>query len=433
MHTYWTQQASGTPDPEWDTVANGWICISATWEPAGVDTISGNGFADTFVNSGTAGDVTPPLVAVTSPDGGEDWKAGSTHAVTWTATDDVGVPAVDIAYSTDGGASFPNSIASGIPNAGSHDWIVPDAPGSATRVRIVAHDEAGNLGADSSAADFTISTWTIVASAGEGGSVVPSGSVPVLEGASQHFSIAPAAGNRVAALVVDGAPVTPDTAYTFADVTAHHTLAATFEDATAPVVQVTSPVGGERWDMGTEHAVTWTAADAGGVDSVNVDYSVEGTGGPWLPVAHGLENTGSYLWTLPAQAADGALVRVTAFDPALNQGSDTSDSLFYIVDPAADVGTPGPAVLALSRPQPNPAHGTTLLAFSLPRAGHARLEIVDLSGRRLWQSEGQFPAGTHSRRWDGSVTEGGRAEVGLYFVRLLTPWGSRTERLVWLR
>ncbi len=387
------------------------------------------GVIDSFTITRTIPDVTPPAVALTSPDGGEDWKAGSSHAITWTATDAVGVTGVDLAYSTDGGASFPNAIATGLANTGSYPWTVPNAPGSAVRVRARAHDAAGNLGADSSATNFSISTWTITASAGPGGSVVPSGVVPVLEGASQHFSIAPAPGNQVASLIVDGSPVAADTAYTFTNVTAHHTLVASFGDATAPLVHVTSPVGGERWNMGTEHTVTWTASDDGGIDSVNVDFSLAGPGGPWLPVAHGLANSGSCPWTLPNQASDSALVRVTAFDPALNAGSDASDSLFHVVNPNAAVGDGGPAVLALARPQPNPGPGGSLLRFSLPAAGRARLEVLDLAGRRLWQRTAELGPGTHAVRWNGTTDAGARLESGLYFVRLVTPWGTRTQRL----
>jgi hypothetical protein len=58
-----------------------------------------------------AADVTPPVVSVTSPNGGETWKAGSTQAITWSATDAVGVTSVDLAYSTDGGATFPCQVA----------------------------------------------------------------------------------------------------------------------------------------------------------------------------------------------------------------------------------------------------------------------------------------------------------------------------------
>ena len=72
----------------------------------------------------------PPVVGVTSPAGGETWKAGSTHAITWTATDNVGVTAVDLAYSTDGGASYPNIIATGLANSGTYAWTVPNAPGT---------------------------------------------------------------------------------------------------------------------------------------------------------------------------------------------------------------------------------------------------------------------------------------------------------------
>jgi hypothetical protein len=93
----------------------------------------------------------------------------------------------------------------------------------------------------------------------------------------------------------------------------------------------------------------------------------------------------------------------------------------------------GAAVLALARPLPTPSRGTTLLRFSLPQAGSARLEILDLGGRRLWVVEGSFAAGPQSCRWDGMETSGARAGAGLYFVRLATQWGIRTQRLVWLQ
>jgi len=56
VRTYWNERgAGGEPDARWDHVANGWIEIDATWEPGGLDTVKGNGFTDTFANSGAAG------------------------------------------------------------------------------------------------------------------------------------------------------------------------------------------------------------------------------------------------------------------------------------------------------------------------------------------------------------------------------------------
>jgi subtilisin family serine protease len=174
------------------------------------------------------GDLVAPSVTVSAPNTAVAWKAGSTHAITWTATDNVGVTAVDLAYSTDGGASYPNVIATGLANSGTYSWTVPNTPSTTARVRATAHDAATNQASDASDIDFTIDRWTITASAGPGGSIAPVGVVPVVEGASQAFSIQPAGGNHVLDVLVDGASVGSDTTYTFTGVTANHTIAASF-------------------------------------------------------------------------------------------------------------------------------------------------------------------------------------------------------------
>ncbi len=169
-----------------------------------------------------------PSVAVTAPNTGVTWKAGSTRAITWTATDNTGVTAVDLAYSTDGGISYPHVIATGLVNSGTWSWTVPNTPSSTARVRATAHDAAGNVASDASNVDFTIDRWTITASAGPGGSIAPVGAVPVAEGASRAFSIQPAGGNHVLDVLVDGLSVGSDTTYTFTNVTADHSIAASF-------------------------------------------------------------------------------------------------------------------------------------------------------------------------------------------------------------
>jgi hypothetical protein len=211
------------------------------------------------------------------------------------------------------------------------------------------------------------------------------------------------------------------------------TLVRTVADVVPPTVLVTSPAGGESWTAGSTHDVTWSASDNVGVDSVNVDYSLGGAGGPWLPVAHGQANSGSLPWTLPAVATDSALVRVSAFDVAGNSGSATGANLFHIVDASAAVTGEGRAVLALARPLPNPSTGAVSLRFSLPAAGHARLEVLDPAGRRVWHAEADVSAGPHAWSWTGLSDRGTAAGTGLFFVRLMTPWGTRVERLARLR
>ena len=71
-------------------------------------------------------------------------------------------------------------------------------------------------------------TRTITASAGTGGTITPSGSVTVSDGADQSFAITPASGYAVADVLVDGTSVGAVSSYTFANVTVNHTIAASF-------------------------------------------------------------------------------------------------------------------------------------------------------------------------------------------------------------
>ena len=78
------------------------------------------------------------------------------HAITWTATDTVGVTSIDIKYSTNGGSTYPYTIATGISNTGSHSWTIPNTPSTTCRVKVIAHDAAGNSGEDASNSNFII-------------------------------------------------------------------------------------------------------------------------------------------------------------------------------------------------------------------------------------------------------------------------------------
>ena len=68
----------------------------------------------------------------------------------------------------------------------------------------------------------------ISAHAGTGGSISPSGSVSVLEGNSQPFTITPASGYHISDVTVDGISKGAISTYTFENVTAAHTIEATF-------------------------------------------------------------------------------------------------------------------------------------------------------------------------------------------------------------
>jgi len=81
-------------------------------------------------------------------------------------------------------------------------------------------------------ADHTIAvtfSGTVKATAGYGGGIVPNGLVPVVYGANQTFVIAPIPGYAIARVVVDGTAAGLVGSHTFTNVTAAHTIAASFK------------------------------------------------------------------------------------------------------------------------------------------------------------------------------------------------------------
>ena len=73
-------------------------------------------------------------------------------------------------------------------------------------------------------------TYTITASAGQGGSITPSGAVSVAKGGSQTFTIKPSGNYEIEDVKVDNQSVGKKTEYTFENVTKAHTIAATFTE-----------------------------------------------------------------------------------------------------------------------------------------------------------------------------------------------------------
>jgi hypothetical protein len=86
-------------------------------------------------------------------------------------------------------------------------------------------------------ATFAANTFTITSSAGTNGSISPSPSATVNYGGSQTFTITPNTSYQVATVTVDGTALTnPVTSYTFSNVTANHSISATFSQVNqAPV------------------------------------------------------------------------------------------------------------------------------------------------------------------------------------------------------
>lgn len=161
---------------------------------------------DTSDNNFTiALDLIPPEVTVIKPNGGEIFYWFTEDTIKWVATDNAGVTSVDLLYSTNGGSTYPNTIATGEANDGVYIWSIPFKNSTNAKVKVIAHDRGGNSANDTSDNVFTI---------------------------------------------------TPDTV--------------------PPQVTVVRPNGGEIFYIGTKDTIRWIATDNVRIDSVSILYSIDG-------------------------------------------------------------------------------------------------------------------------------------------------------------
>jgi hypothetical protein len=140
-----------------------------------------------------------------------------------------------------------------------------------------------------------------------------------------------------------------------------------------------------------------------------------------------------------ASTLPGTLTDVVAMTIPDQLGVD--DSRVYIVEVrlygGAGVGDPpawrGTGPLSVES-DPNPTRGDARIRYSLPRAGWARVTILDASGARIRSfDEGLLPAGPHQLMWDGRDASGRAVNAGVYFARVEGPGSAGRAKLVLVR
>ncbi|MBK8465313.1 MAG: hypothetical protein IPL32_05730 [Chloracidobacterium sp.] len=102
----------------------------------------------------TTSDLTPDTITNVAPSG-NTVIVGSNVNITWTNNGGFNRN-VTIELSTNGGTTYPTTIASNVANTGSRSWTIPNSPTGTARIRVREHNFVAPLGA--STANFTIST-----------------------------------------------------------------------------------------------------------------------------------------------------------------------------------------------------------------------------------------------------------------------------------
>jgi subtilisin family serine protease len=95
---------------------------------------------------------------------------------------------------------------------------------------------------------------------------------------------------------------------------------------------------------------------------------------------------------------------------------------------------PLPAEFRLHAPSPSPFRGSTRLQLAVPERADVRLDVFDVTGRRVRTLlDRSVSPGEHRLTWDGRDDAGRPVAAGIYFFRATAPGVVKTARAVLLR
>ncbi len=304
--------------------------------------------ATTNTKSGAFSIVQEPTVHVVSPDGGETWMAGTTQVITWTSAY---VDKVKLEYSSNAGTEWVVIAESVDAGAGMYSWKVPDTPAETFMIRISDVSDAGTF--DGSDDVFTVTPPPgITVTAPNGGQTWNAGTNQTIGWTAESITAVKIEystdnGATWETIVTSSdAPSgnvswTGSHAWTVPDLYSTGCLVrvvdvndgsvsdrsdAPFTIMPTKSVTLTKPNGGEVWEYGGTHDISWDASES--VTSVRIEYSSD-NGVSWTTVAASVNaSDGSYAWTIPDEESGDCLVRVTCTDDA--NVRDSSDGTFSI-------------------------------------------------------------------------------------------------------
>ncbi len=316
-------------------------------------------------------DVTPPAATLIAPNGGGTLESCGTSPITWSASDANGVSGVDLYWTDDPTLTVWQTIATGLSNTGSHDWVRSGLAADSAWVKVIARDPSGLQGVDLSDAAFSLASTT-----------PPSARVTAPNGGESFGYADPVTVTWTMADTCVGVDSTrvywspdgggswayvatvpaPDTSYAWttpsaptdsglvrvdvvnaAGLVGSDASDALFSvaDSAPPSVTVLAPNGGEVYGTGNPVVVSWEATDDVGIDHLDLYYSSDG-GGSWSVIDTLVADT-SAVWITPDLPSALYLVRAVAFDAQMNSAADTSDAAFAVGDddqPAVAISYP---------------------------------------------------------------------------------------------
>ncbi|MBI4648554.1 MAG: hypothetical protein HY738_18715, partial [Bacteroidia bacterium] len=291
----------------------------------------------------------PPYITVTAPNSATTLYVGNSTNITWTSGY-LTSTFVTIEYTYNNGSTW-DVIANVTENDGTYAWTVPNNISSQCKVRISEYNNPAVY--DVSDVNFTIAAPYITVTAPNGGENLEGCSSKSVTwtsaGTSGYYTVKYSINNGASwsTLVSNTSSTTyswsvPSLSSTSCYVKVHDYYTSSISDSSNSAftivpnddVIITSPDGGESWQVATVHTITWVSDP--GSTYFNVYYSTNG-GTSWNTLT---TNTSahSYSWTIPNSPGNNYKVKVVDYNSSCK--FDVSNGTFTVTPAPPKVNTP---------------------------------------------------------------------------------------------
>ena len=300
-------------------------------------------------------EITPAAssVTVSNPNGGEVWYVDESKTISWSESNSSGLFNLD--YSTDNGASW-TALASNYSGT-SYSWTIPNTPSANCLVRVI--DANDNPVQDVSNSEFTIAVPFISITSPNGGEILEGCESYAINwqngGTGNYYKIEYSTDNGSSWITIVASkystgysgsyiwdPITSiDTDQALIRITDINQLSvfdqsdATFHINANDDVIITSPNGGENWEVGTTELIDWVSA---GTSTRHYIYYSVNNGSSWSQITN--TTSGQYNWTIPENESNEALIKVVDYYNACI--FDVSDANFNITPPTPVINITSP-------------------------------------------------------------------------------------------
>ena len=195
-------------------------------------------------------------------------------------------------------------------------------------------------------------------------------------------------------------------------------------------VVLTSPAGGEIFEVGQEVSVSWDL----NVLHVQIDwdlyFSPDG-GATWQLVVARIPNAAlSTTWTIAktTQPTERGRLRIVQDNVEMDYESESFNFTIRAISTEAEIPAGIPVSSELRGTYPNPFSASTTIEYQVDESDQVRISVFDLQGRQVAVLvDTRKPAGMHSTVWSPVFLS-----PGTYLIRMETgnQFDSRTVQLV---